>query len=391
MLALKNALQKNPVVYITRDLERALGLDLATSGYYIISNSTPFAKKAAGNRTNILLIDAGRILDTWELLEHPKAIRFINEGQRAKGECQILVFKNSKKIESICHKNNWPLLNPAADLASQIESKITQLNFLSDLKDIFPPYQVITCQDTRQLNQTMVAQFNHSHTGTGTFLIAAETQLNELKQKFPQREVRVTRYLQGPVFTNNNVAHKDGVLIGNISYQITGLKPFTNNPFATVGNDWGVINKLLAEKQSVEYKALAASVGAALQAKGWKGLFGIDVILEQATGKLYLIEINARQPQSATFESDLQQKIPSTGYGSGITTTTCAAHLAALLNLALKEAQLTPIKNGAQLIDRATNQWHRSESSFMADHNVLNGQGEKIKAQILAARNRQSP
>lgn len=70
-------LSKNPIIYITRDIERALGLDLNTPSYHIISNYSDFAKGFSKHK-NILLIKEKTLLDTWELLKHPKVKKFIN-------------------------------------------------------------------------------------------------------------------------------------------------------------------------------------------------------------------------------------------------------------------------------------------------------------------------
>jgi hypothetical protein len=151
--------------------------------------------------------------------------------------------------------------------------------------------------------------------------------------------------------------------LGNISYQITGLKPFTDNKFATIGNDWAVTNKILNTKQIKQYQTIATAVGKRLAQAGWKGLFGIDVIVDGATGRLYLLEINARQPASATFESELQQKekgiknkeqnddkILLTPYS--LLLTTFEAHLGALLGLDVNSYEPINIVDGAQVILR---------------------------------------
>ncbi|MDO8509669.1 MAG: hypothetical protein Q7S24_00830, partial [bacterium] len=73
MLSLKS---KN-IIYITRDLERALGLPLNTKGYFIISNFSAFAKQLVGDKKNVLLVKSERVLDTRELLENDRVIKFI--------------------------------------------------------------------------------------------------------------------------------------------------------------------------------------------------------------------------------------------------------------------------------------------------------------------------
>lgn len=337
-------LDNHKIVYVTRDLERGLGLTKNTPNYFIIANFTPFAKKVAEERNDIKLINGQQILDTWQLLEHPEVAEFINQNHAS-----ILVFKNTKQIQRICTKNDWDILNPQAELSSRIEEKISQLTFLPELKNLFPSYEVKTCGELT-FNEPFVLQFNHAHTGEGTIYIESQEQLDKIKEKFSKREVRTSGFISGPIFTNNNVTHSAGVIVGNISYQITGLKPYTKNPFATVGNDWTKANQILSKENVEQYNSMAKKIGNTLKQKGWKGMFGIDVILEEKTNKIHLIEINARQPQSAVFESYLQNKTRTTNEDDKITI--FEAHVLALLDLDISKKEIIKINTGSQIIDR---------------------------------------
>ena len=409
-----------PICYVTRDIERALGLPLDTPGYFIIANSSPFANHIAKGHDNVLLIDAGRQLDTWELLGHAQVKQFIKplrgkEGSRRHvgGVVDVVVFKPTKQIEEICTTHGWRLLNPAAELSANIEEKITQLTFLSALRRLFPPYEVTTAEKVVWSGNPLVVQFNHSHTGSGTVLISSALDLEKLQEQFPKRDVRTTDYIDGPLFTNNNVVTKDHILVGNISYQITGLAPFTDRPFATIGNDWALPTKLLTPKQIEEYTSIAETVGDELRSKGWKGLFGIDVVLEQKTGKLFLLEINARQPASTAFEAQLQSMKTLKHENMK---TIFETHLAALLDTDLVGQELISIDDGAQIIFRNQDGQNKnilhsafnilpshgftvipypntkpgsdllriqSPHGIMADHNKFNSIGEKILKAIV--------
>ena len=83
------------------------------------------------------------------------------------------------------------------------------------------------------------------------------------------------------MFTNNNIISKNNILIGNINYQITGLSPFTDLPFSTIGNDWGFANKYLTNKQKKKYHQIVLEIGEKLKKDGWKGLFGIDIAIDK--------------------------------------------------------------------------------------------------------------
>ena len=135
-------IDRKSIVYVARDLERALGLSLNTSNYYIISNFSAFGKRPVGGRKNVLLIKSKGILDTRELLNRPEAKRFINHLKNP----QILVFKPTIAIEKICADNGWNLLNPSAKLAARVEEKITQVEWLGPLaKKLLPPFEIKEC------------------------------------------------------------------------------------------------------------------------------------------------------------------------------------------------------------------------------------------------------
>ncbi len=351
-----------PLFYITRDIDRALGLS-ETNGYTIVTNVTPENKRLAGDRQDIIWIEEEKILDTHELLAHPTTIATILP------QANILVFKNTSTIEHICKEQSWNLLNPPAALARKVEEKITQVKWLGELASLLPPHSIKTCKEITEADLPCIVQFNHAHTGEGTLQVEQLQQLQQLQQQFPDRPVRVTSFINGMMFTNNNVVTKDDVLIGNINYQITGIAPYTQNPFQTIGNDWGFAKKVLTETQVTEYHAMATAIGDKLRVDGWSGLFGIDVMVEHETGKLYLIEINARQPASTTYESKLQRdKHQETNQ-----LTTFEAHIQSLLGADLKNTSLIEIFDGAQLFDRRDTEpiVHRFNHSIVEKHDIL--------------------
>lgn len=334
-------LQGNNVVYVTRDIERALGVPTDTPSFYIISNATEFAKIASFDAKNVSLIESEILLDTWQLLEHDETKQFLENIDNP----NIVVFKNTPKIERICREHNWNLLNPSAELANTIEEKISQVEWLGDLTSYLPEHKIQILKEVAWNDEVFILQFNRAHTGSGTVLIDSKQKLEALQQQFPERPVRITSYIKGPVFTSNNVVGKDKDLMGNISYQITGLTPFTTLPFATVGNDFGVVSKLLSEKHQDTLANMVFAISEKLKASGWKGLFGVDVVLDTKNDKLYLIEINARQPASTSFESWRQGE-----------DTMMQAHLMALLDQSLKDFFVMNVGSGGQIVMRVGDQ-----------------------------------
>lgn len=344
MNTFKEALGSNPVVYITRDIERATGLDLDTPGFFVVTNWSNYAQKLAGLKENVFLVKAGKVLDTWELMKLESVKRFVTENAQT---LNVIVFKNAPQIERISQENNWQLLNPPAKIASEIESKISQVDFVGE--EFLPKTELTTCGELKWKGEKFILQFNTSHSGEGTMLIKSEKQIKELAKKFPQREARVSEFINGLTFTNNNVITEKRILIGNINHQITGVKPFTDNPFATVGNDWTRAKEMLNKKQISQYKKIVQTVGEKMKEKGFRGLFGVDIIWDEKKDKMYLIEINARQPASVSCESIFQRNAKNPERDI----TTFQAHILALLGIEFKE-ELIKINSGAQIIQRKT-------------------------------------
>jgi len=360
-MAIEKRLGRRRLFYVCRNIERAAGL--RAKNYFILTNHSAYAQKLARQDSNIILIKEKNQLDTVKLLQHWRAKHTIRKNDF------ILVFKNSSQIENICQKNDWRLLNPNAKLADEIESKISQIEWLGGLAKFLPKHRIDICQNIKWPGKPFILQFNHAHTGGGTLFINNKTKLKNLAAKFPRREVRISRYIDGPVFTNNNVVWGNTTLIGNLNFQITGLFPFTDNRFATIGNDWALPTKLLSDKQIKRYKQIVTEVGKKLSRQGWKGLFGVDIIMDEKNGRLYLLEINARQPASTTFESRLQTsnfKLQTTD------ATTFEAHIASLLGVPYQKQELIKISDGAQIVQRVTKKINKLKFSKIKNGAIVN-------------------
>jgi hypothetical protein len=348
-----------PVIYVTRDSENALGIDQNTPGYQILTGG------------------ASRPLDTHELLGSKK----LEDLVRSLGNVSLLVFKNNAHLERIAQSKDYKLLNPSAELADKIEGKIPQVFWLGPLAELLPPHKITTLDNLFWKNEPFVLQYNHSHSGKGTILIENEEMLGKLQNLFPERDVRVTRYVEGPVFTNNNIVTENDVLLGNISYQITGLPPLSNNAFSSVGNDWYIPEVILDEIHQEKFRIIARSVGERMRQAGWRGVFGIDVVWEctRAVDKMHLLEINARQPASVAYESTLQKESDPGGLSI------FEAHLAALLGIKIDQ-DLIKIKDGSRLVKRNRHgdqvKVMKSRRGVMSGHQSFNEHGKKLLNEI---------
>ena len=92
------------VIYIARDIERALG-KRPEGDYFIITNKTPYAKEMQIKfPNNIYLMEKFEILDTYNLLTLSEVEKIIR-----KHKARILVFKNTTHIEELCREKKWEI------------------------------------------------------------------------------------------------------------------------------------------------------------------------------------------------------------------------------------------------------------------------------------------
>ena len=363
--------KNNPIVYITRDLERALGMEPG-KGYAIVTNKTPYLEMSQERYSDHVFsvdpetdprtmdqetIRIRSLLDTAQLIDSPATKAAITKVEAETGKiAEVLVFKNTSLIEELCKKRHMTLLNPAASLAEKIENKLTQIDWLGELgKQFLIPTSISAMKDVVWQKEPMVVQWAHGHTGDGTILVNSGAELEELKKKFPDRVARISRFVVGPSFTMNLVVSSTNIHLGNISYQITGLTPFTENFFSTVGNDWSLTHTLLSDTEIEEIEDMAREIGLKMLQDGWRGLCGIDLIKDNERNTIHLVEINARQPASTTLESYLQMENRKNGI-EGITI--FEAHVAALRGQKISD-KIIPVNDGAQIVQRLTSEVHK--------------------------------
>ena len=342
-----NAPRRKNVLYVTPDIERAMGMT-PQSHYRIVTAQTPYAAevKAAYPDFVTILENTSAASDTPSLLKDAEV-----RALALNLDAGIVVFKNNSLTESIVSSKELHLLNPRALLAEKIENKVSQVEWLGELAEKYLPAHSIKMGKELTWNKTpYIFQWAHGHTGETTHLIRSEKDVEDIRTTFPERLGRVSTFVQGPSFTVNAVVTADRTLMGNIAYQITGVAPFTDYEFSTIGNDWSLTHSLLSDSELMHIESMVGEIGDRLREDGWRGLFGIDIMRDDEYNRIVLIEINARQPAGSVFESQLQQEFRRQGIAGF---TIFEAHIHALTDEPISQP-LIPINDGSQIIQRVT-------------------------------------
>jgi hypothetical protein len=307
-----------PIFYIGNDAERALGLEKLLTSFHIIcidDNEMVDYMLKEGVQIFCLEKERGELNELYRnsnrLLLHELTQEYIKKETPPDIKGYLMVFKMAPNIERTAKKMGFSLLNTTAALNRKFELKLSQYEALKNLP-IKLPETVITSLDkaefeslSQKLSPHFVVQFNRGHTGMGTIMIDAKSDLDDIKEQFPHREVRISRHIYGDAYTLNACATKYGIYWGGLSFQITGIEECTSRKGGTVGNDWSFPQNL-SQKVMREIDAYTRIIGKEMKQHGFQGMFGLDIVLEKETNIPYIIEINARQPASIPMFTKLQ-------------------------------------------------------------------------------------
>ena len=302
-----------PVFFLAKDVERAIGLEDTYPNYYIITSST-------NHTTTRLLKERGyNIYTTPHTVKYSFDLLLMHDVQQYIGhhanqyKPAIMFFKNSPASEFHTKQLNWQLLASPSRVSKIFERKIQQSKIFEENNIPHPQTIIMKLEDynfddlKRELDIPFVIQFDIGHTGNSTYIIKREDDIKQLALKRANQTIRILKFINGNTWTINAVTTKKGVFLGGLSLQITGIPECTSSPASTVGNDWTATQNLSGEKLR-EIESISVKIGNLMYQKGFKGLFGIDFIIEEDTNSIYVIEINARQPASISLYTHIQEE-----------------------------------------------------------------------------------
>jgi len=240
------------------------------------------------------------------LLSHPKTIEYINQiCQKTHTQAAIIPFKPSAKIEKICQQHTWKLIANPAKINRLFEDKI-QFQKICDQHQLPTiPSQIISLNSENfekaqsQLGKNLVLQTHFGWAGNSTFLVSSYSDtLSHASQNSP---VKLSAYLQGYSLLNNCCLTPKGLIQSPPALQYTGLTPFTNNPFATVGRQWP---SLAPDHVISQVNLLTQKFSNILQNYHYLGFFGLDFFVNQ--DQVFILECNPRLTASFALYTHME-------------------------------------------------------------------------------------
>lgn len=348
---------RDNIFFVTPDVKRGIGVEHLLPNYHIICSYInpliPILRKQ-GARIFCLEEKAGKgkdlINNSGKLLEHPLVNKYIKE--YAKTTPYIMYFKPSLKLDLLIRKLNYRPIGNNADLNEEFENKI---KFYHVTEKYLPKVTIpsivgilgkLNYKDlSSKLGLPLVIQFGHGWAGKTTFFIDNEKEFHGLSRQFSQTNVKVSRKITGITILNNCCIYNDYIFVSPAAIQLSGIRQLSSRPGVTCGRQWPA--GFIEERQTKEILNISKKIGKIMQEKGFRGFFGLDFIIENSTGKIYLSEANARLTASTPFFTRLElglEKIPLLAY-----------HLAAFTNRILPQAGFVgPEISGSQVLFRET-------------------------------------
>lgn len=298
------------------------------------------------------------------LLCHPETQKHILE---ISGNTQplILIYKSSYKLERLAKKKNWILAISSKRFGKRLlENKVKFRKILEKIKVPVPPGRVVSLsffyyKRLKELEKDFGLPFVLQHPtkggGKGTFFINNSKDFNNAKRflrKEKPKKIIIARYIEGPSPSITGCVTRFGILSTRPQYQICDeplLNRKTSRGGLFCGHDFSAAE--FPKEILSQAKEIVDKVGNYFKNIGYKGIFGLDFVLDKKEQRLYVVECNPRL--LATFPTltfvQLQNSEPPI----------IAFHLLEFLNIPY---QINPEEINNQM-------WQKKEGSQMFLHN----------------------
>ncbi len=242
-----------------------------------------------------------------KLLSSPKVIEYIRQTSTVNHlQVVIIPFKPSAKIEYICQQFNWINAAVSSKLNRFLEDKNQFSTFCQKHKLPIIPSSLDSfnqqnfLKNQQKFSQKLVIQSHFGWAGNSTF---SADNWDDIQNSFPKdTRVKFSPFISGYSLTNNCCLTKKGLVQSQPALQLTGIKPLTQNPFATVGRQWPSMSP---PKVTHQLSKVTLKFAKLIKKLGYQGFFGLDFLVDQ-NYQVYLLECNPRLTASFAFYTQLE-------------------------------------------------------------------------------------
>jgi predicted ATP-grasp superfamily ATP-dependent carboligase len=247
---------------------------------------------------------------TGQLLGQKETQEWIKEVTNGK-PFYAVTFTPNQTVDYKIQKLGGTLLMNSYDLHQNFENKISQAVNMQKAGVRIPQntaryiHELSFDKLVEEFGENFVLQTDRAHTGSGTHMVKSPEQFETVSKEYAGNIVKISKYVDGIPITLNVCIYNGNIYIGGLQYQITGIPELASSEGSTVGNDFGwIYQKEISDKLLVDLTTEISKVGKSMIDSGYKGLFGLDLVIMK--DEAYLIEINARQSANIPFQTQLE-------------------------------------------------------------------------------------
>lgn len=249
-------------------------------------------------------------LNSLAILSHPEVQKYLCSLGEGLG---IFVYKSTERIAKLCQENNWQLIANPPEVRDPFENKKIFRETLEKVGLEPIPGEILKITDFNEkifgkmqekYGEEIVLKLPEVRQGGGkgnTFvktkkdLVRFWQKVKKLGEIYKLENMIVEKKIKGISPSITGCVTRFGVLTGVVQTQITDIPQVINvkkGGGMFVGHDWSW--RHYPKDIQRQARRIVQKFGGYLQKKGYKGIFGIDLIVEEETGKVYPCECNPR-------------------------------------------------------------------------------------------------
>lgn len=245
------------------------------------------------------------------VIRHPRTEKYLRKFKNP----ALIVYKSSSRMEKVCQQRGWNLVAVSVKFGKILfENKVKFRRILEEIGVPVPPGRIKKPQALHyghlmnSYGLPFVIQHPTRGGGKGTFFIRNKDDFDqalkklrikikegqELPAKEPE-EVIVTRFIKGPSPSITGCVTRHGILSTCPQIQILDIPELFNPERGSglfCGHDWSY--SYFNESVRNQAYEIVEKVGKYFQSQGYKGIFGLDFVMDEKEEKLYITETNPR-------------------------------------------------------------------------------------------------
>lgn len=299
-------------------------------GYEIICYKNSWDVEEIEKKCRVIAIERDfkkdlKRLNSLAILKHPDVQQYLKQKNKKIG---LFLYKSTKKIEKTADQLGWKIVANRSKIRDPYENKKIFREILEEVGVEPVPGEIVSIADfskrifeqcQRKYGQKLVLQLPEVTKGGGrgnTFIDKKEDlklfweKVRRLSRDFDIKNVIIAKFIKGISPSITGCATRHGILTGVVQTQITDIPEVINIQKGAglfVGHDWSF--RHYPEKIKKQAERIARRFGEYIYQKGYRGIFGIDLLIEQGTDKVYPCECNPRYTGAFPVYSMIQWKL----------------------------------------------------------------------------------